>query len=84
MTAADLMHGGSLESTGEGCLGRTVSERILSAHAGVDARAGDIVVCQADLILGTDGSTPMAIQYFEAMGGKAVPDPERVLLARDH
>jgi 3-isopropylmalate/(R)-2-methylmalate dehydratase large subunit len=26
----------------------------------------------------------MAIQYFEAMGGKAVPDPERVLLARDH
>ena len=49
--------------------GRTLAEKILSAHAGTQARAGDIVVCKADLILGTDGSTPMAIEYFEAMGG---------------
>jgi 3-isopropylmalate/(R)-2-methylmalate dehydratase large subunit len=64
--------------------GRTLAEKILSAHAGRDARAGDIVVCEADLILGTDGSTPMAIDYFEAMGGGTVLRPERVLLARDH
>ena len=64
--------------------GLTLTEKILSAHAGKNARAGDIVVCQADLILGTDGSTPMAIDYFEAMGGDAVLLPERVLLARDH
>jgi 3-isopropylmalate/(R)-2-methylmalate dehydratase large subunit len=69
--------------------GRTLAEKILSAHSGEDARAGDIVVCEADLILGTDGSTPMAIDYFEAMaggaeGGGAVAHPERVLLARDH
>jgi 3-isopropylmalate/(R)-2-methylmalate dehydratase large subunit len=42
------------------------------------------VVCEADLILGTDGSTPMAIEYFEAMGGTSVSNPGRVLLARDH
>ena len=42
---------------------RTLAEKILSAHAGRRAEAGDIVVCEADLILGTDGSTPMAIQY---------------------
>ena len=36
----------------------TLAEKILSAHAGREARAGDIVVCEADLILGTDGSTP--------------------------
>jgi len=64
--------------------GRTLAEKILSTHAGVDARAGDIVVCEADLILGTDGSTPMALEYFRAMGGKAVAHPDRVLLARDH
>ena len=64
--------------------GRTLAEKILSAHAGTDARAGDIVVCDADLILGTDGSTPMAIDYFLSMGGRAVAQPHRVLLARDH
>jgi len=64
--------------------GRTLAEKILSAHAGTDARTGDIVVCEADLILGTDGSTPMAIDDFQAMGGKAVSHPDRVLLARDH
>jgi len=63
---------------------RTLAEKVLSAHAGTPARAGDIVVCEADLILGTDGSTPMAIEYFEGMGGRAVARPERVLLARDH
>jgi len=64
--------------------GRTLAEKILSARGGVDARTGDIVVCEADLVLGTDGSTPMAIEYFEAMGGRAVARPERILLARDH
>lgn len=64
--------------------GRTSSEKILSAHARRDASAGDIVVCEPDLILGTDGSTPMAIDCFEAMGGLRVPFPDRILLARDH
>ena len=64
--------------------GRTLAEKVLSSRAGTDARAGDIVVCEADLILGTDGSTPMAIDYFEAMGGTSVSNPGRVLLARDH
>lgn len=67
---------------------RTLAEKILSAHAGRDAQAGDLVVCEADLILGTDGSTPMAIDYFHAMGGgksgSPVAFPEKVLLARDH
>lgn len=64
--------------------GRTLAEKILSGHAGVDARPGDIVVCEADLVLGTDGSTPMALDYFRAMGGDEVSRPERILLARDH
>ena len=64
--------------------GLTLTEQILSAHSGTKARAGDIVVCEADLILGTDGSTPMALDYFEAMSGRSVAFPERVLLARDH
>lgn len=71
--------------TGAGGIpGRTMAEKILSSRCGREAKAGDLVVCEADLILGTDGSTPMALDYFEAMGGKRVKTPHRVLLARDH
>jgi 3-isopropylmalate/(R)-2-methylmalate dehydratase large subunit len=48
------------------------------------ARAGDIVVCAVDLVIGTDASTPMAIDYFERMGGTQLFDPGRVFLALDH
>ncbi len=64
--------------------GKTIGEKILSAKSGADARAGDTVVCGLDCLVGTDGSTPMAIDYFERMGGKRVADPERVVLALDH
>ncbi|HEV2386793.1 MAG TPA: aconitase/3-isopropylmalate dehydratase large subunit family protein [Candidatus Acidoferrales bacterium] len=64
--------------------GKTISEKILSAKSGRDARAGDVVVCEVDLALGTDASGPMAIDYFEAMGGAGVRDPHRVVFAFDH
>jgi 3-isopropylmalate/(R)-2-methylmalate dehydratase large subunit len=64
--------------------GKTISEKILASHSGRDARAGDLVVCKADQILGTDASTPLAIRYFEAMGGTRVHNPDRVHFALDH
>ncbi len=63
---------------------KTISEKILSAKSGQDARAGDVVVCDVDCALGTDGSTPMALDYFEAMGGRRVFDPDRIVFALDH
>ena len=64
--------------------GKTMAERVLSAKSGRDARAGDIVVCAVDLVIGTDASTPMAIAYFERMGGSRLFDPARVVFALDH
>jgi len=64
--------------------GKTISEKILSAKSGQDARAGDVVVCPVDYALGTDGSTKMAIDYFDAMGGTRVFDPSRIVFALDH
>jgi len=64
--------------------GKTISEKILAAKSGRDARAGDVVVCLVDGALGTDGSTPMALDYFAAMGGERVADPSRVVFALDH
>jgi 3-isopropylmalate/(R)-2-methylmalate dehydratase large subunit len=64
--------------------GKTISEKILSAKSGRDARAGDVVICRVDCALGTDGSTPMALDYFEAMGGARVHDASRIVFALDH
>lgn len=63
---------------------RTISEKILSSRSGSDARAGDIVVGKVDLVLGTDGSGPMAIDYFERMHGEQLHDPTRVFFSLDH
>lgn len=64
--------------------GKTISEKILSAKSGHDSRAGDVVVCNVDHALGTDGSVPMALDYFAAMGGKRVFDSTRIVFALDH
>jgi 3-isopropylmalate/(R)-2-methylmalate dehydratase large subunit len=64
--------------------GKTISEKILSAKSGTDARAGDVVVCTVDCALGTDASVPMALDYFDAMGGTRVIDPQRIVFALDH
>jgi len=64
--------------------GKTISEKILSTKCGRHARAGDVVVCVVDGALGTDGSVPMALDYFAGMGGKRVHDPARVVFALDH
>ena len=64
--------------------GGTISEQILSVKCGRDACAGDIVVCEPDWILGTDASSPMAIDYFERMGGERLAEPSRVRFAFDH
>jgi 3-isopropylmalate/(R)-2-methylmalate dehydratase large subunit len=63
---------------------KTISEKILSAKSGVDAHAGDVVVCEADLVIGTDASTPMMIDYFEKMGGERLFDASRVVFSLDH
>ncbi len=64
--------------------GRTTSEKILSRASGREARAGDLVICEVDVAMGTDGSVPMALDYFDRMGGTRVFDPARVVFVFDH
>lgn len=64
--------------------GRTIVEKIMSTHAGFAVRAGEICICTVDAAMGTDGSVPMAIDYFEAMGGAALHDPDGFVVALDH
>ena len=64
--------------------GKTIAEKILSAHAGMDARAGDIVVADVDFVMGQDGTSPLAIRAFERMGAEGLFDPKKVALVIDH
>jgi 3-isopropylmalate/(R)-2-methylmalate dehydratase large subunit len=64
--------------------GKTISEKILSLKSRRDARAGDLVICAVDYAMATDGSAPMAIDYFEQMGGARVFDPQRIVFVMDH
>ena len=64
--------------------GKTIAEKILSAHSGTDARAGDIVVADVDFVMGQDGTTPLAIRALENMGVDTVFDPAKVAVVMDH
>ncbi|MHB8781071.1 MAG: 3-isopropylmalate dehydratase large subunit [Candidatus Geothermincolia bacterium] len=65
-------------------MGKTIAEKILSAHSGVDARAGEIVVAELDFMMGQDGTSPLAIEAFREMGGERVNDPAKTAMVIDH
>lgn len=64
--------------------GKTIAEKIFSAHSGTDAHAGDIVVADVDFVMGQDGTSPLAIGALEKMGVEAVFDPKKVAFVIDH
>ncbi len=64
--------------------GKTIAEKIFSAHSGTDAHAGDIVVADVDFVMGQDGTSPLAIRALENMGVDEVFDPGKVAVVMDH
>ena len=64
--------------------GKTIAEKIFSAHAGTDAHAGDIVIADVDFVMGQDGTSPLAIKALERMGVEKVFDPKKVAVVIDH
>ncbi|MFU8891896.1 MAG: 3-isopropylmalate dehydratase large subunit, partial [Anaerosomatales bacterium] len=64
--------------------GKTIAEKIFSAHSGSDARAGDIVIADVDFVMGQDGTSPLAIRALANMGVEEVFDPAKVALVIDH
>ena len=63
---------------------QTISERIISQHAGQAVTSGDIAIVPVDGIMATDATAPLAIEAFKAMGGKQLWSPEHVSLVIDH
>ncbi|MDO8568890.1 MAG: 3-isopropylmalate dehydratase large subunit [Dehalococcoidales bacterium] len=65
-------------------MGKTLAEKILSARAGCDARAGDIVVAKVDLAFVQDTTGPLTVRQFQATQFKKLTDPEHAILFADH
>ena len=64
--------------------GMTISEKILSAHAGREVRAGDLCIVPVDGCMATDTTAPLAIKAFREMGGVQLKEPSRFHLVIDH
>lgn len=65
-------------------MGKTIAEKILSAKSEAELKAGDAAFITVDLVVGTDGTTPLAISEFEKINGCHVKYPERVVIVNDH
>ena len=62
----------------------TISEKILSAHAGTDVKAGDICVVPVDFMMSQDGTTSLTIRASRQMAATAVAHPEKYAIVIDH
>ena len=51
-------------------MGKTIAEKILSAHAGKELKAGDFAVCRIDFTFGQDGTSSIIIDRVKEMGLK--------------
>jgi 3-isopropylmalate/(R)-2-methylmalate dehydratase large subunit len=65
-------------------MAQTISEKILSQHAGKPVKAGEIAIVRVDGVMATDATAPFAIKAFRQMGGKKLWDSGRVSLIIDH
>ena len=65
-------------------MSKTLAEKILSQKSGSDARAGDIVIAQVDLVFAQDTTGPLTIRQFQAGNLKRLADPKKTALFIDH
>ena len=66
-------------------MGMTMTQKILAAHAGLEAvSAGQLISAKLDIVLGNDITTPVAINEFTKNGFDTVFDKDRIAIVLDH
>ena len=65
-------------------MGKTLAEKILSIRSTSDARAGDIVIAEVDLVFAQDTTGPLTIKQFQASRFKSLAKPQKTVLFIDH
>jgi 3-isopropylmalate/(R)-2-methylmalate dehydratase large subunit len=64
--------------------GKTITEKIFSAHSGKDVKSGDTVVAKIDFCFGQDGTSGLIIDSFAKIGAKKVFDKNKFCMVIDH
>ncbi len=62
----------------------TIAEKILSEKSGTDAKAGDIVIADVDLVIAQDGTGPLVISQWEKLDTGIVANPGKTIFFIDH
>ncbi len=63
---------------------KTISEKIISEHAGREFKAGDIAVVNVDIVMSQDGTGPLAISQLKKMDFSGVKKPGKSIFFIDH
>ncbi|WP_200762830.1 3-isopropylmalate dehydratase large subunit [Nitrosophilus alvini] len=65
-------------------MGQTITEKIFSDHVGREVKAGEIIQCELDMIIGNDITTPISIKAFRESGAKKLAKPDNFAIVMDH
>ena len=65
-------------------MGQTITEKIFSEHVGREVKAGEIVDCEIDMVIGNDITTPISIKAFRESGAKKLAKPDNFAIVMDH
>ncbi len=66
-------------------MGMTMTQKIFAKHCGRESvAAGELVNARLDLVMGSDVTTPIAIQEMEKHHLNSVFNPEKIVLVMDH
>lgn len=66
-------------------MGLTIVEKNLTDHTdSKGCKAGDMILCRPDLIMGHDLSVPHAISILNEIGAKKIRNPEKLVFVQDH
>jgi len=65
-------------------MGKTVAEKILSAHSGKSLKAGDYALCNIDFCLGQDGTSALIIDALKDIGAKKLLARSKFCMVLDH
>ena len=65
-------------------MGQTITEKIFSQHVGRNVKAGEIIRCDIDMVIGNDITTPISIKAFEESGAEKLANPDGFSIVLDH
>lgn len=63
---------------------QTITEKIFSEHVGREVKAGELIECPIDMVIGNDITTPISIKAFKESGAKTLAKPDGFCIVLDH